>query len=238
MAFVCINIFYVMCSLRGPLEKLPDFAKVTFEECNFVGGGCWWHNLPSTTVQWELASGVAPSMMGPKHDHTTSLYDKSGNYVYMRTSNQKAGEKAILESALFDPPYFNDGSCKVRFHYHMYGKHVFRLQLEVRKVCDPDIKTMKLIWSRTRRVKRNEWIFEAIPLVNITEKFVLRFTGFVGYLTSKGDIALDDITLSPECFKPETVNITDTKVVDPICHKGNFLLSYLKILPNMKFIFW
>ncbi|KAK6182310.1 hypothetical protein SNE40_010023 [Patella caerulea] len=179
---------------------MPESGRSTFENCDYQSGNCGWHNVQSDDFDWVLGTGAAPSKMGPSHDHTTENYDKSGHYVYMQSSGQSPGNIAILESSVFRVPPFSNGQCKVRFFYHMYGKHVFRLQLDVREVCREANVSRTIIWNRFRRVKRNEWVYYVAPLVNISGSFVLRFTAFVGYLSEKGDIAVDDISLSPECF--------------------------------------
>lgn len=88
---------------------------------------------------WTRLRGSTPSLnTGPWKDHTlgTSL----GHYLYIESSEpQEFKDTAILLSRVFQPTHQRDKDpsrsrqhCVFRFHYHMFGSHVFCLAVYVR----------------------------------------------------------------------------------------------------------
>lgn len=90
---------------------------------------------------WTRIRGPTPTFnTGPWKDHT--LGTSSGNYLYIESSApQEFKDTAVLLSRVFQPTLQRgkDSStlghhCVFRFHYHMFGSHVFCLAVYLRTV--------------------------------------------------------------------------------------------------------
>ncbi|XP_046995881.1 leukocyte tyrosine kinase receptor isoform X3 [Schistocerca americana] len=209
----CIDYDHV-CDLQedcdnGEDEQQPcwDLDKVPARSrCSFEGedGWCGWENAPNAHLNWTLHNGSSSKdITGPDHDHTYG--NVSGHYMYANMSNAKQfADAAVLESAIFYPPppyhanptspYF--GTCKVRFHFHQFGPHSGSLELYATEM---DKKQSARILSRTFGDHGDQWWRIVAQLPNITERYRFRFEAKRGY-SPRGDVAIDDFSMSPECF--------------------------------------
>jgi len=86
---------------------------------------------------WTRIQGPTPTMdTGPWKDHT--LGTSSGHYLYIESSApQKFKDTAVLLSRVFQPTHkrgknASRSHCVFRFHYHMFGSHVFCLAVYLR----------------------------------------------------------------------------------------------------------
>lgn len=75
---------------------------------------------------------------GPWKDHT--LGTSYGHYLYIEASApQQFKDTAILLSRIFQPTHMRgkdpSRSCVFRFHYHMFGSHVFCLAVYLRTMA-------------------------------------------------------------------------------------------------------
>ncbi|KAL0123932.1 hypothetical protein PUN28_006035 [Cardiocondyla obscurior] len=184
-------------------DKIPENAK-----CNFEDGWCGWTNVPSTPLNWTRHSGPTPTeRTGPNYDHT--YHNETGVYAYVNMGFKHTavtyGSRAIMTSPLYNPtpPYNSDPkssyyrSCQVRFFYHKHGVHTGSLGLFLVQVKPYGNHTENLWWSYG--TDSDAWYSEAVALGDIKYRYHLQFEASRGY-SSKGDIAVDDISLSPECF--------------------------------------
>ncbi|MEQ2269638.1 hypothetical protein XENORESO_007235, partial [Xenotaenia resolanae] len=106
-------------------------------QCDFEDGLCNWKQETSgeDVFDWTLIHGPTPTLnTGPWKDHT--LGNSSGHYLYIESSlPQGFQDTAVLLSPVFQPAYQpgKDGvwsyqhHCAFRFHYCMFGSHVFSL---------------------------------------------------------------------------------------------------------------
>ncbi len=105
--------------------------------CDFEEGLCsWTQEHEEDMFDWTRIQGPTPtSNTGPWKDHTRANAD--GHFLYIESSDpQKFKDTAVLISRPFlqtprrgpesEPP------CAFRFHYHMFGQHVFRLAVYMR----------------------------------------------------------------------------------------------------------
>ncbi|XP_029176509.1 ALK tyrosine kinase receptor-like isoform X2 [Nylanderia fulva] len=214
-------------------DKIPENAR-----CNFENGWCGWTNVPERPLNWTLNKGATPSLRtGPTYDHT--YCNATGTYAYVNMAsknihgmNNKYGNRGTIESPLYNPtpPYSNNStspyhrSCQIRFFYHKYGPHTASLGLYLVEIKPNGNHTIRLWWSPYNSKKSDMWYKEAVALPNITFRYVLQFEAAKG-ISSKGDIAIDDISLSPECFAigvpPEVVgnfNYYNPKIDNPVQH--------------------
>lgn len=106
-------------------------------QCNFEQGLCSWKQEKSgvDVFDWTRIQGPTPSFnTGPWRDHT--LGTSYGHYLYIESSfPQKFKDTAVLLSRVFQPTIQWGKSrhhCVFRFHYHMFGSHVFCLAVYLR----------------------------------------------------------------------------------------------------------
>ncbi|XP_076176518.1 anaplastic lymphoma kinase isoform X2 [Ptiloglossa arizonensis] len=182
-------------------DKMPENSR-----CNFEHGWCGWKNVPGRPLNWTLHRGATPSdKTGPSYDHT--YRNASGTYTYVNMSKKvEYGSRGTIESPLYNPtpPYSSDPksryhrSCQVRFFFHQYGVHSSSLGLYlVQQIRPHQNHSERLWWSYGDR--SDVWYDQAIALPAIKYRYFLQFEASRGY-SSKGDVAIDDFSLSPECF--------------------------------------
>ncbi|CAG7819175.1 unnamed protein product [Allacma fusca] len=124
----------------------------------------------------------------------------------MNKNNSQFNDKATLQSQVFAPPpaYHSNSSspyyksCEIRFSYHMFGPHMGGLHLDAHEINPRIRRRFKPIWQ-IYGDQGNMWHSISKPLPDINYLYYLSFTALRGrrYI---GDIALDDISLSPECI--------------------------------------
>lgn len=86
---------------------------------------------------------------------------------------------------------------QIRFYLHKTGKHKSAIQLQVTELKPSDNHSMELLWSYDDH--GSKWVRQVVVLPNITHKYFIMFIAKKG-LRYLSDIAIDDISLSPECF--------------------------------------
>ncbi|XP_076750221.1 anaplastic lymphoma kinase isoform X1 [Xylocopa sonorina] len=181
-------------------DKIPENAR-----CNFEHGWCGWENVPGRLLNWTLHRGATPSeKTGPSYDHT--YRNASGTYAYVNMSKRVGyGSRATIKSPLYNPtpPYSSDPkspyyrSCKVRFFYHQHGVHSGSLGLYLVQVKPHQNHSERIWWIYGDR--RDVWYNQAVALPDIRYRYFFQFEASRGY-SSKGDVAIDDFSLSRECF--------------------------------------
>lgn len=143
-----MSLFRRNVSFRLAVKK-STFLKTLFHllyfltapelQCNFEQGLCSWTQEQSggDVFDWTLIQGPTPTFnTGPWKDHT--LGTSSGHYLYIESSEpQQFKDTAVLLSRVFQPTVqrSKDPSsvhCVFRFHYHMFGSHVFCLAVYLR----------------------------------------------------------------------------------------------------------
>lgn len=121
-------------------------------QCNFERGLCGWRQEVSggDVFDWTRVQGPTPTInTGPLKDHTlgTSL----GHYLYIESSApQEFKDTAVLLSRVFQPTRQRGENapgqhCVFRFHYHMYGSHVFCLAVYLRTAAS---SRGSMLWVR------------------------------------------------------------------------------------------
>ncbi|KAK1117952.1 hypothetical protein K0M31_015619 [Melipona bicolor] len=187
---------------RDDCDKMPENAR-----CNFEYGWCGWKNVPGRPLNWNLHRGATPSeKTGPSYDHT--YRNASGTYAYVSMSTRvEYGSRGTIESPTYNPtpPYNGDPkspyhqSCQVRFFYHEYGAHSGSLGLYLILIKPHQHHYEQLWWTYLHGDKSDVWYNQAVPLPDIKYRYFLQFEASRGYF-SKADVAIDDFSLSPECF--------------------------------------
>ncbi|XP_025157747.1 ALK tyrosine kinase receptor [Harpegnathos saltator] len=179
-------------------DKIPENAR-----CNFEDGWCGWANVPERPLNWSLRS-VSTDRVGPAYDHTYG--NKTGTYAYVEMSKRvEYGSRGTIESSLYNPtpPYSSDikspyyQSCQVRFFFHKYGLHSSSLALYMVQMKQHGNQSSMLWWSYGKGNRMWENAVVALPAIKC--RYFLQFEASRGY-SSKSEIAIDDVSLSRECF--------------------------------------
>ncbi|XP_050527207.1 tyrosine-protein kinase receptor-like [Daktulosphaira vitifoliae] len=180
--------------------KVPPEARCTFES-----GFCGWQNTSEEMMlTWKLNKGDRQKFTGPKWDNT--YQNRSGTYAYVDMSGPThLGSAARMESVHFHPPppfisdpeskYYN--SCYISFFYHKYGSHSGSLGLYLVETHGEIDRMRRLWWSFGNY--GNTWLRTVVYLRNITTSYYLQFEARK-FMSQKGDVAIDDIAMSPKCF--------------------------------------
>ncbi|XP_034026413.1 MAM and LDL-receptor class A domain-containing protein 1 [Thalassophryne amazonica] len=204
-------------------------------QCNFEQGLCSWKQEQNggDVFDWTRMQGSTPSFnTGPWRDHTFGT--NYGHYLYIEASPpQEFKDTAVLISRAFQPTYQRDNDpsrsrrpCVFRFHYHMFGSHVFCLAVYLRTTATG---RGHMLWVRYGN-QGNLWHRKTLYL-NSPRPFQILIEGTVGD-DFNGDIAIDDLSFLdcvPYEGKLPSLNITAPPVttvaptVEPhICPDGHF----------------
>ncbi|EAA00311.5 AGAP012070-PA, partial [Anopheles gambiae str. PEST] len=192
-------------------DKIPFGGR-----CDFESGWCGWQNYGNVILSWARHSGPTPTeKTGPDVDHTHENSNVTGYYMFVNM-NQHANDSekkslvglasnAIMNSVVFNPPplvhtnasspYRN--SCVVRFYVHQYGMNPGSINLSSVEIREKENFTTTLWWSSKNLGE--DWVRVDIILPNITTKYYLQFEARMG-MRIFSDVAIDDFSLSPECF--------------------------------------
>ncbi|XP_077592649.1 MAM and LDL-receptor class A domain-containing protein 1 [Stigmatopora nigra] len=218
-------------------------------QCNFEHGLCSWkqeQNGASDVFDWTRTRGPTPSFKtGPCKDHT--LGTSYGYYLYIESSvPQKFKDTAILLSPTFQPthrrgedPFDSRHPCVFRFHYHMFGSHVFCLAVYLRTVSTG---RGQLLWVGYGD-QGNLWHRKTLYLTS-ARPFQIVIEGTVGD-DFNGDIAIDDVSFLgcvPHEGELPLANTTDPTVTTPApsvqphrCPQGKFACGLFgECVPNDK----
>ncbi|NWU91638.1 MALR1 protein, partial [Upupa epops] len=155
-------------------------------QCNFENGMCNWEQDVEDDFDWIRIWGPTPTVnTGPLKDHTTGT--ARGHYLYMESSEPRQfQDKAVLLSPLFNPS--GNRNCIFRFHYHMFGKQVYKLSVLQRTVSNAK---GWLLWYKFGN-QGNRWIRQTL-YISSSKPFQILVKGTVGDGFT-GDIGLDDIS--------------------------------------------
>ncbi|UYV78020.1 ALK [Cordylochernes scorpioides] len=198
-------------------ESYPPGAR-----CDFEAGDCMWDSSKENAGSgWQRFQGPTPisPRAGPSSDHT--FQNSSGHYMYARFTPAKMmfGQRVVLTSAQFSPPPPLPSSLQphpqvpgkvqvdlywrlqVRFFYHKHGQHVGELRLFLLPIHPLYIQEHRPqeLW-RSFGNEGNQWRKAVVDLPTpLAHSYYLQFVANRG-LRPLNEIALDDISLSPECF--------------------------------------
>lgn len=217
---VCIktpNICDITVDCDESEDETLNCDKIPFGgRCDFETGWCGWQNYGNAILSWARHSGPTPTeKTGPDYDHTRHWQNTTGYYMFVNM-NQHANDSekktlvglasnAIMNSVIFNPPplvHTNASSpfrnsCMVRFYVHQFGMNPGSINLSSVEIKEKENVTTTLWWSSKNL--GDEWMRVDIILPNITTKYYLQFEARMG-MRIYSDVAIDDFSLSPECF--------------------------------------
>ncbi|XP_074659684.1 MAM and LDL-receptor class A domain-containing protein 1-like [Tubulanus polymorphus] len=132
-------------------------------------------------LQWRRYSGFTPSSCtGPSGDHTSGY----GIYLYIESSSPaREGDQGILKANIHSA----SDSCVMNFYYHMYGYTMGKLEVKLNG---------NVVFDRSSN-QGNQWKLGSVTIGQGDAAIEFVATRGSGYCS---DIAIDDVTLSEECF--------------------------------------
>ncbi|XP_076347182.1 MAM and LDL-receptor class A domain-containing protein 1-like [Tachypleus tridentatus] len=223
--FKCENGACINETLKCDFSKdCPDWSDESLDECgkypercNFEEGFCNWSlETEDTNFQWEWFSGMTLSEdTGPARDHTYG--NASGHYLYIRASEQKNGDIARISSTVFKAD--TSQKCLMRFWFHMYGEHISDLIVYIRRISSKELTHLLTISNS----QGDQWRRQQVILYS-RHDFQVVIEGVRGK-GPKGDIAIDDISFTPQCVPIYMIKTTPIPTVQPpgVCEeKGLF----------------
>ena len=148
---------------------------------------------------WQTGTGETGNKgTGPAFDHT--IGDSTGHYLFIDSSESTVAPtvRAELVSKPLKAGQGTDNNCEIVFYYHMYGRNVGDLTVEVQATEGGE--SPKLLWQ-TDGDQGNMWHRKYLVVENATEhsEYVVLLTGNIRE-KSGGDIAIDDITFNYNCI--------------------------------------
>ena len=152
------------------------------------------------SLQWERWMGPSPNVgTGPKFDHTT--FSQKGHYLYINSSAiTNPEERAFLVSERFQQSSEDGPDCVMTLNYFMWGSGLGSLIVTARSDDEQEDRILVVNGSNPD-VMRNGWQRKRM-IVNkskIYSQYDITITASA-MKAGEGDIAIDDITFSPECL--------------------------------------
>ncbi|XP_078056417.1 MAM and LDL-receptor class A domain-containing protein 1 [Mustelus asterias] len=156
--------------------------------CNFENGPCNWQQAKGDDFDWTRNKGQTSTVnTGPSKDHT--LGTAEGYYLYIEASDQQFGSTAVLLSPIINATVNRTNkTCIFRFHYHMFGKQIFRLAVYKRTFRNMKGEQLWAKYGDHGDVWKRETLF-----INSSQPFQILMEGTVGDNLG-GDIGIDDLS--------------------------------------------
>ncbi|XP_035213735.1 MAM and LDL-receptor class A domain-containing protein 1-like, partial [Stegodyphus dumicola] len=179
---------FLVLALLGLYASAQKSYKCDFELkkiCTFLS------NDRLNRENWKIGRGKLNSAdTGPSVDHT--LGTNLGSYIYVNVSAAKTNEVKLQTVNL------KDAYC-VRFFYHMYGSDIGSLTVYIQSVSSPTDTKDYFIRRKTQGDRWKEALFSVQVAASMKAKGyrVIFKAKHASSTKVRGDIALDDIELTP-----------------------------------------
>ncbi|XP_051872139.1 MAM and LDL-receptor class A domain-containing protein 1 [Pristis pectinata] len=156
--------------------------------CNFENEFCNWQQAKDDDFDWTRNKGQTSTLnTGPSKDHT--LGTAEGHYLYIEASDQQFGNTATLLSPILDATRNHaNKTCIFRFHYHMFGKQIFKLAVHKRTYRNTKGEQLWVKYGQ----HGDRWLKETL-FIDSTQPFQILVEGTVGDNLG-GDIGIDDLS--------------------------------------------
>ncbi|XP_058153872.1 MAM and LDL-receptor class A domain-containing protein 1 isoform X2 [Dasypus novemcinctus] len=214
-----------LCDLVDDCGDNSDEASCDPElQCNFESGLCNWEQDTEDDFDWTRQRGPTPTLhTGPMRDHTRGTAE--GHYLYIEASEPQAFQS---RAALLSPELAAPGprGCAFRLHYHMFGKHIYRLAVYQRVWRN---SRGRLLWQLFGD-QGNRWTRKQLSLAG-SRPFQILVEASVGDGFT-GDIAIDDLSFMDCSLYPGSLPVdlpAPPQTVIPVtlpphnCTEGEFV---------------
>ncbi len=173
--------------------------------CDLADGWINLTNNENDNIDWLTWHGSTNTFnTGPGSDHTTGTSD--GKYLYIEPSVICFNKKAILSAPAID--LTEAVSPVLDFWYHAYGADIGRLHVDAFDGSSIHFDIMEPVVGD----QGNEWKNQIVDLSQFNGKIIgLRFRGYTGS-KDKGDLALDDISITEATGVSENLTIGTLRV--------------------------
>ncbi|CAL4063834.1 unnamed protein product, partial [Meganyctiphanes norvegica] len=200
-------------------DELPELCTSYPEPCTFEDDFCNWRQNDDDSLDWMRKTGEMLSEdVGPGYDHTYG--NETGYYLYLQSTKNDAGLKGRISSAGFEA---SNGNCHLRFWLMMRGDQQAELRVYAHEVYGMNSRIDDKLLYQT--IGNDEYLWIKVDIsVSYTRKFVVILEGKAGNKIT-GDVAVDDITFSPDCTPlnhPVTGSTTPTTTNPGGCGDNQF----------------
>lgn len=189
-----------------------------YERCDFERNNlCGWSQDENAEVKWVVTSGSTLNEdSGPGRDHTKGT--DVGKYIIARRGSYWwYNKEAKMTSTAFMAD--TSGKCKIRFWKHLDESRTGEITIYTKYAGDyREIKVANITGSPGDKWTREEKILKS----RFNFRVVLGGTPAPG---TNGEIAIDDISFTPECVPVYTIITTPIPTIQPkfVCQdKGQF----------------
>jgi hypothetical protein len=159
-----------------------------------------WKNISDDDFEWRVNNGATRTRnTGPNYS-----CDYHGNYIYVESSFC-CSKKGSIAMPLMD--FSNLQNPQLSFYYHMYGKNMGSLSVEVS--VDNGKNWLPSVWVKKGQ-QENRWKHAIVNLKNYSgmPEIQIRFTAETGN-GNKSDIAIDNVVVSskaPSFLKTKSIS--------------------------------
>ncbi|XP_017259526.1 enteropeptidase isoform X1 [Kryptolebias marmoratus] len=188
---------------------------LSFQEkfsCSFEPGLCFWRQQQDDDSDWIRTRGATfPPLTGPSLDHT--LGNSSGFYIVTPLSPGQLQKSFMIHSLPLTLPL--QPMC-LSFWYHMFGEDVHCLRVLLSPSLSQVDVPITVLFQREGNYG-DTWNYGQVTLNLTSEATVIFEAQKKGGM--RNDIALDDITLTPDACDPappEPTNVPPPTTLPPI----------------------
>ncbi|XP_077978864.1 MAM and LDL-receptor class A domain-containing protein 1-like [Glandiceps talaboti] len=188
-----------------PMTKVCDFNSdcennndeiICGYQCTFEQDQCGWNDTSNGQYKWKRWRGATPaSNTGPSYDHT--LLSEDGWYIYVDINDAGSYEWGRYTSPVLQQ---SGSECEMRFWYHMMGKNIGELRVQVKEIDNIYVFEAWEIYGD----QGDKWNEGIAVIGRIPHQFTVVIEA-VRLGNVFGDIAIDDISFngcSLPVFKP------------------------------------
>ncbi|KAG0713278.1 MAM and LDL-receptor class A domain-containing protein 2 [Chionoecetes opilio] len=201
-----------LCDITRDCSEGVDEAECEYEpkgsRCDFEEDWCGWRNVEDDHMDFKRNHGPTSSeYTGPVSDHTYK--NESGFYMLSVLPRKgELGEHGVLESPLFtQPPCYHNNpesnyfeSCKLRLYFHKLGTHQGTMIVKAVEFNLMNKEVDEHFISHIHGQTGEQWqrLTTSLPR-NMYNSYRIRISNVRGP-RYRGDLGIDDISLSPQCF--------------------------------------
>lgn len=167
--------------------------KETFDDFKMAGDKGWTAmDVSGNGYNWYANSGNTVSNdTGPSIDNSNK--SKSGSYIYAEASGAQPGDEADFVSPCM---MINSKNAKFNFNYHMYGKNIGSLHIDIETSTGGYFKdVVPAIYGEQQSSQTDAYIAQSIDLSAYANKTIHIHFRAVRGANWDGDIAIDDVSI-------------------------------------------